>query len=150
MITGCRLVQWDRAAHGRARARPGDDVDCAADRADAVAHPDQTVALANRRLVHAYTVISDCETDAGLVTPERYLDVCCVASVLDGVWNDSFIFVDKQAVSASIQHAMVMEGDNVQLMTIRNHNQQVIEKLSEGKVVLLEQRSRHTYQMVIR
>lgn len=44
----------------------------------------------------------------------------------------------------------VLYNTNVELMTIRNYNPDIIAKLSENKVVLIEQRSRHTHQMVIR
>lgn len=44
----------------------------------------------------------------------------------------------------------VLYNKDVQLMTIRNHNPEIIAKLSENKVILIEQRSRHTHQMVIR
>ncbi len=44
----------------------------------------------------------------------------------------------------------VLYNTGVQLMTIRNYNQEIIAKLSENKVVLIEQRSRHTHQMVMK
>ena len=44
----------------------------------------------------------------------------------------------------------VLYNDNVQLMTIRNYNQETITKLSENKIILIEQRSRNNYQMVIK
>ena len=43
----------------------------------------------------------------------------------------------------------VLYNKNVQLMTIRNYDQETIAKLSADKVVLIEQRSRHTHQMVM-
>jgi aspartate kinase len=44
----------------------------------------------------------------------------------------------------------VLYNTGVQLMTIRNYNQEIISKLSENKVILIEQRSRHTHQMVMK
>jgi aspartate kinase len=44
----------------------------------------------------------------------------------------------------------VLYNDSVQLMTIRNYTPAIVEKLSEGKTILLEQRSRHTCQMVLK
>ena len=44
----------------------------------------------------------------------------------------------------------VLYNTDVQLMTIRNYNQEIISKLSENKTILLEQRSRNTYQMVLK
>ncbi len=44
----------------------------------------------------------------------------------------------------------VLYNSNVQLMTIRNYNQKIIEQLSENKIILLEQRSRHTCQLVMK
>lgn len=44
----------------------------------------------------------------------------------------------------------VYYNDNVQLMTIRNYDQETITKLSENKIILIEQRSRNNYQMVIK
>ncbi len=43
----------------------------------------------------------------------------------------------------------VLYNRNVQLMTIRNYHPEIIEKLSEGKTILIEQRSRNTHQMVM-
>jgi aspartate kinase len=44
----------------------------------------------------------------------------------------------------------VLYNKNVQLMTIRNYDQDIISKLSEGKIILIEQRSRNTHQMVMK
>ena len=44
----------------------------------------------------------------------------------------------------------VLYNEGVELMTIRNYDQETITKLSEHKVVLMEQRSRNTFQMVIK
>lgn len=44
----------------------------------------------------------------------------------------------------------VLYNTNVQLMTIRNYDQDTIAKLSENKLVLIEQRSRNTHQMVMK
>ena len=43
----------------------------------------------------------------------------------------------------------VLYNTPVQLMTIRNYDPEIIAKLSENKLILLEQRSRHTQQMVM-
>lgn len=43
----------------------------------------------------------------------------------------------------------VLYNKDVQLMTIRNYNQDIINSLSDGKVILLEQRTRNTHQMVL-
>lgn len=48
------------------------------------------------------------------------------------------------------QHFKVLYNKDVQLMTIRNYDQDIIAKLSENKLVLIEQRSRHTHQMVMK
>jgi aspartate kinase len=44
----------------------------------------------------------------------------------------------------------VLYNQNVQLMTIRNPDAEIVNKLSENKVVLMEQKSRNTHQMVIK
>lgn len=44
----------------------------------------------------------------------------------------------------------VLYNQNVQLMTIRNYDNDIVNKLSENKVVLMEQKSRNTHQMVIK
>lgn len=44
----------------------------------------------------------------------------------------------------------VLYNKNVELMTIRNYNNDIIAKLSQNKLVLIEQRSRNTHQMVIK
>ena len=48
------------------------------------------------------------------------------------------------------QHFKVLYNTDVQLMTIRNYDQETIAKLSENKLILIEQRSRHTHQMVMK
>lgn len=44
----------------------------------------------------------------------------------------------------------VLYNQNVQLMTFRNYDNDIVNKLSENKVVLMEQKSRNTHQMVIK
>lgn len=44
----------------------------------------------------------------------------------------------------------VLYNSDVELMTIRNYNPEIIAKLSEHKIVLIEQRSRNTHQMVMK
>ncbi len=44
----------------------------------------------------------------------------------------------------------VLYNEHVQLMTIRNYDQETIAKLSADKIILIEQRSRHTHQMVMK
>lgn len=60
---------------------------------------------------------------------------------------------DEQKVNgllSSLQEQFkVLYNSNVQLMTIRNYHPEIIEKLSEGKTILIEQRSRNTHQMVM-
>jgi aspartate kinase len=44
----------------------------------------------------------------------------------------------------------VLYNKNVELMTIRNYDSDIVNKLAANKVVLMEQKSRNTHQMVIR
>ena len=44
----------------------------------------------------------------------------------------------------------VLYNENVQLYTIRHYNQETLDKLIEGKTLLLEQKSRHTVQLVVK
>lgn len=48
------------------------------------------------------------------------------------------------------QQYRVLYNEGVQLMTVRNYDSDVISRLSENKVILMEQRSRNTFQMVIK
>lgn len=48
------------------------------------------------------------------------------------------------------QHFKVLYNAPVQLMTIRNYDQETISKLSADKLILMEQRSRNTLQMVMK
>ncbi|MGZ3900944.1 MAG: aspartate kinase [Bacteroidia bacterium] len=48
------------------------------------------------------------------------------------------------------EHFKVLYNNDVQLMTIRNYDNDIISKLSENKIVLLEQRSRNTMQKVMK
>jgi len=43
----------------------------------------------------------------------------------------------------------VLYNSGLELLTIRNYDQQTIEKLIENKNILMEQRSRNTVQMVL-
>ena len=63
---------WDRPAHGRAPARRRDDLELTADRADAVAHSDQTVAVAPLRVVDSHPIITDREMDSIPVTTDGH------------------------------------------------------------------------------
>lgn len=47
-------------------------------------------------------------------------------------------------------HFKVLYNTHMQLMTIRNYDQDTIAKLSENKLVIIEQRSRNTHQMVMK
>ncbi len=44
----------------------------------------------------------------------------------------------------------ILYNREVQLMTIRNYDNETVSKLSENKTILLEQRSRNTHQMVLK
>lgn len=44
----------------------------------------------------------------------------------------------------------VLYNRDVQLMTIRNYDNETVAKLSENKIILMEQRSRNTHQMIIK
>ncbi|MBA3664380.1 MAG: aspartate kinase [Bacteroidetes bacterium] len=48
------------------------------------------------------------------------------------------------------EHFKVLYNKNVQLMTIRNYDNDILEKLSENKIILIEQRSRTTLQLVMK
>ncbi|MBS1650734.1 MAG: aspartate kinase [Bacteroidetes bacterium] len=47
-------------------------------------------------------------------------------------------------------HFKVLYNHPVQLMTVRNYNNEILSKLSDNKLILLEQRTRHTHQMVMK
>ena len=61
---------------------------------------------------------------------------------------------DSQKIKSLIEklqlHFKVLYNEGVELMTIRNYNQEIISKLSENKIILIEQRSRNTFQMVMK
>jgi aspartate kinase len=42
----------------------------------------------------------------------------------------------------------IVKEDNVELVTIRHYQEGVIDEMKKGKIVLLEERIRKTYQMV--
>lgn len=44
----------------------------------------------------------------------------------------------------------ILYNNGVELMTIRNYNPEIVNKLSLNKIVLMEQRSRNTHQLVIK
>lgn len=48
------------------------------------------------------------------------------------------------------EHFKILYNTHVQLMTIRNYDQETVARLSENKLILIEQRSRHTHQMVMK
>lgn len=56
-----------------------------------------------------------------------------------------------QALLSDLQeHFRVLYNSDVQLMTVRNYNQDVLNQLTQNKVILIEQRSRHTCQLVMK
>lgn len=62
--------------------------------------------------------------------------------------NDEFKM--KPLIAELQDQFKVLYNQNVQLMTIRNYDSDIVNKLSENKVVLMEQKSRNTHQMVIK
>jgi aspartate kinase len=44
----------------------------------------------------------------------------------------------------------VLYNENIDLVTIRHYNQPAIDKVVDGKIVLLEQKSRNTIRMVLK
>jgi aspartate kinase len=62
--------------------------------------------------------------------------------------NDEFKM--KPLIAELQDQFKVLYNQNVQLMTIRNYDADIVNKLSENKVVLMEQKSRNTHQMVIK
>jgi aspartate kinase len=44
----------------------------------------------------------------------------------------------------------ILRNEKIELLTIRHHNPDVIEKYSAGKLILLEQKTRHTLQMLMK
>ena len=56
-----------------------------------------------------------------------------------------------QALISDLQnHFKVLYNSNVHLMTVRNYDQDIVNKLSQNKIILIEQRSRHTCQLVLK
>jgi aspartate kinase len=56
-----------------------------------------------------------------------------------------------QALISDLQnHFKVLYNSNVHLMTVRNYDQDIVNKLSQNKVILIEQRSRNTCQLVLK
>ena len=66
------------------------------------------------------------------------------------VCTDNEQYKIKPLLSELHEQFKVLYNENVQLMTIRNYDQDTITRLSGNKVILLEQRSRHTHQMVMK
>jgi aspartate kinase len=66
------------------------------------------------------------------------------------VCADNDRFKIEPLIAALSDHFKILYNDNVQLMTIRNYEPKIIEKLTLKKTILIEQRSRTTVQLVIR
>jgi len=66
------------------------------------------------------------------------------------VCTDNDVQKIEPLISELQQHFKVLYNTDVQLMTIRNYDQETIAKLSENKLILIEQRSRNTHQMVMK
>lgn len=66
------------------------------------------------------------------------------------VCTDNDVQKVEPLISDLQQHFKVLYNTEVQLMTIRNYDQETIAKLSENKLILIEQRSRNTHQMVMK
>ena len=65
------------------------------------------------------------------------------------------VCVDKnarlEALKAALQEGFRLKyNDGLQLITIRHYTQEKIKDLTEGKEILLEQRSRITVQMLVK
>ncbi len=62
--------------------------------------------------------------------------------------NDEFKI--QPLISELQEQFKVLYNTDVQLMTIRNYDSEIVSKLSENKIILMEQRSRNTHQMVMK
>lgn len=62
--------------------------------------------------------------------------------------NDEFKM--KPLIKDLQEQFKVLYNQNMQLMTIRNYNDEIVNKLTADKVVLMEQKSRNTYQVVFK
>jgi aspartate kinase len=63
---------------------------------------------------------------------------------------DNSSFKVPKLIDELMKDFKVLYNDNLQLYTVRHYYPQTIEMLTEGKEILLEQRSRHTAQFVTR
>lgn len=63
---------------------------------------------------------------------------------------DSDAFKTPQLVETLRQNYKVLYNENLQLFTVRHYYPSTVEMLTAGKEILLEQRSRHTAQFVVR
>ena len=97
--------------------------------------------IVEENLSHLFSVFAACNIKINLMQNSAISFSICV---------DNNEHKAEQLIAKLKQDYRVLFNENLELITIRNYDAETIERVSKDKMVILEQKSRHTVQLVTR
>lgn len=88
-----------------------------------------------------YSILHDLKIKVNLIQNAAISFVACIDNKEDKV---------KQLVEVLSKHYKVLRNDDVSLLTIRHYTPEILFDLTKGRYTLLEQKTRHTVQVVMK
>ena len=95
--------------------------------------------ISEKHLQHIFTVFADFRVHQNLMQNGAISFSCCIDN--NSRLEEGFVKLRKEF--------KILVNENLQLLTIRHYNDSIIQQLTEGKTILLEQKSRNTIQLVL-
>ncbi|MCD6063190.1 MAG: aspartate kinase [Flavipsychrobacter sp.] len=92
-------------------------------------------------LSELYRIIHGLKVKVNLIQNAAISFVACIDNKEDNA---------RKLIEALSEHYDVLSNDNVELLTIRHHTPEIIFDLTKSRYILLEQKTRHTVQLVMK
>ena len=96
--------------------------------------------ISEKHLQHIFKTFSDFRIHQNIMQNGAISYSCCV--------DDNSRL--EEALKILRKEFKILTNDNLQLLTIRHYNEKTLEELTQGKQILLEQKSRQTIQFVLK
>lgn len=92
-------------------------------------------------LSELYRIIHSLKVKVNLIQNAAISFVACIDNKEDNA---------RKLIEALSEHYDVLSNENVELLTIRHHTPEIIFDMTKGRYILLEQKTRHTVQLVMK
>ena len=96
--------------------------------------------ISEKHLQHIFAVFADCRLHQNLMQNGAISFSCCVDS------NNRI----QEGLKKLRNDFRILENENLQLLTIRHYSDEIINQLTQGKKIMLEQKTRNTIQLVLK